>query len=129
MATTRLPSPMAVVGVVSPIIPERALVVRISDDASGYARSAWRTAHQALKSSEESGWRNADPAVYGSTDKADNVASATAGDPVFGGLLRFRFYDDEAYLQLVGNPGLTALVVVDRETQRFLSCKFRNRQR
>jgi hypothetical protein len=35
---------MAVVGVVSSIIPERVLVVRISDNESGYARLTWKTA-------------------------------------------------------------------------------------
>jgi hypothetical protein len=41
---------MAVDGVVSSIIPERTLVVRISDLASGYERLTWRTAWRALKS-------------------------------------------------------------------------------
>jgi hypothetical protein len=119
---------MAVTGVVSPLISERALVVRISDTASGYERSAWRAAHQALTAAENSGWRTSGPTVWASTDKADKVASAVAGDAVFGGLLKFRFNDDSAYLQLVGNSGLTALVMVDRSSQKFLSVKFKNRQ-
>jgi hypothetical protein len=126
-ATTPVPSPMAVVGVVSSIIPERALVVRISDTASGYERSAWRTAHQALRAAEQNGWRTSDPTVWASTPQADRVASAVAGDPIFGGLLRFVFYSEAPYMQLVGQPGLTAFVMVDRGTQRFLSVKFKNR--
>ena len=129
MATERIPQPMAVVGVVSPIGPERTLVVRISDTASGYERLTWKTAYQALKRSEEGGWRTADPTVYASTDKAERVAHATAGDPVFGGLLKFRFNDDSAYFQLVGEPGLTAFVVLDRGSHRLLGCKFRNAKR
>ncbi|HJV13308.1 MAG TPA: hypothetical protein VJ625_05385, partial [Propionibacteriaceae bacterium] len=81
------------------------------------------------KRAEESGWRSADPTIWANTDSRDGVASAVAGDPVFGGLLKFRFNDDSAYLQLVGNPGLTALVVLERESHRFLSCKFRNAKR
>jgi hypothetical protein len=114
-ASTPLPSPLAVVGVVSSIIPERVLVVRISDTASGYERSTWRTAYQALKASEERGW-SAHPTVF-----------AAAGDPVFGGLLRFTFAPGEpSYVQLVGKPGLTCFVVLDRESHRFLSVKFRH---
>jgi hypothetical protein len=120
---------MAVVGVVSSVISERVLVVRVSDNENGYARSTWRTAYQALKSAEESGWSRNTPTVWASTDKSDNVAFAVAGDPVFGGLLKFTFAGEAAYqqyLQLVAKPGLTAVVVLDRETHRFLSVKFRH---
>jgi hypothetical protein len=65
VATTPVPSPMAVDGVVSSIIPERVLVVRISDLASGRERLTWRTAWRALKSAEEAGWRTAHPAEVG----------------------------------------------------------------
>jgi hypothetical protein len=82
-------------------------------------------AHQALIAAENSGWRTSGPTVWANTDKADKVASAVAGDAVFGGLLKFRFNDDSAYLQLVGNSGLTALVMVDRSSQKFLSVKLR----
>jgi hypothetical protein len=128
-ASTRLPSPMAVVGVVSSIIPERVLVVRISDNENGYARSTWKSAYGALKRAEESGWSRNTPRVWASTDKSDNVAFAVAGDPVFGGLLKFTFAGEAAYsqyLQMVATPGLTASVMLDRETHRFLSVKFRH---
>jgi hypothetical protein len=128
-ATTPIPSPMAVTGVVSPIIPERTLVIRISDTAAGYERLTWRTAYQALRQAEESGWRTADPTVWASTDSVDKVAPVTAGDPVFGGLLRVRFADGASYLQLVGQPRLSCFVVLDRETHRFLSLKFRHERR
>jgi hypothetical protein len=118
---------MAVVGIVSSIIPERVLVVRISDTASGYERSCWKDGYQALKASEESGWRTAGPTVWAGTDKADKVASAVAGGAEFGGLLRFTFAPNEpSYVQLVGRPGLTAIVVLDRSSRRLLSVKFRN---
>ena len=125
-ATEKLPSPMAVDAVVSSIIPERVLVVRVSDLESGYARLTWRTAWRALKSAEESGWATAHPTVYASAPAAYQVAHATPGDDVFGGLLRFRFADEKAYLQLVSQPGLSAFVMLDRSSHRFLSAKFRN---
>jgi hypothetical protein len=129
-ASTRLPSPMAVTGVVSHVIPERVLVVRISDTASGYERLTWKEAWRALKSAEERGWRGyADPPVWADTAKADKVAHAVAGDAVFGGLLRFTFGDEAVYMQLVGQPHLTAFVMLDRETHRFLSVKFRHGRR
>lgn len=85
-ASTRLPSPMAVTGVVSYVISERALVVRISDTASGYERLTWKEAWRALKSAEERGWRGyADPTVWADTAKADKVAHAVAGDAVSAG--------------------------------------------
>jgi hypothetical protein len=117
---------MAVDGVVSSIIPERVLVVRISDLASGRERLTWRTAWRALKSAEEAGWRTPHPTVWGSAPGAFEVAHATPGDDVFGGLLRFRFADEKAYLQLVSQPGLSCFVMLDRESHRFLSVKFRH---
>lgn len=127
-ATTPVPSPMAVVGVVSAIIPERVLVVRISDTASGYERQCWREAHQALRRSEQRGWRDSSPTVWASTDSADRVASATAGDPIFGGLLRFTFRPGEpSFVQLVGKPDLSCFVLLDRSSHRLLSVKFKHR--
>jgi hypothetical protein len=64
------------------------------------------------------------PTVWASTDKGDNVAFAVAGDPVFGGLLKLTL--------LVRRPICSicswshALVLLDRETHRFLSVKFRH---
>jgi hypothetical protein len=126
MATTPVPSPVAVTGVVSAIIPERTLVVRISDTESGYAKLTWRTAWRALRSAEESGWRTADRTVYGSAPGHFQVSHAVVGDDVFGGLLRFRFSDEKAYLQLVSQPGLSCFVMLDRSQHRFLSVKFRH---
>jgi len=48
-----------------------------------------------------------------------------AGDAVFGGLLRFTFPPGEqSFVQLVGKPGLTCFVMLDRSQHRFLSVKF-----
>jgi hypothetical protein len=86
----------------------------------------WKESYAALRWGEEAGWYG-HSTVYASTDKSDKVASAVAGDPVFGGLLRFSFAPgEESYVQLVGRPGLSAFVMLDREARRFLSVKFRH---
>ena len=128
MATTPVPSPLAVTGIVDIDIPSRTLTVMLSDAEQGFPRLCWKEAYQALRRSEQSGWRTAQPTVWASTDSADRVASATAGDAVFGGLLRFVFPPGEAsFVQLVGKPGLTALVVLDRSSHRFMGVKFKHR--
>src|SRR5215211_6827680 len=111
MATTPGPSPLAVTGIVDLDIPNRILTVMLSDSERGYSRLCWKEAYQALRRSEESGWRSGQPTVWAGTDRADKVASASAGDAVFGGLLRFHFAPGEtAFTQLIGKPGLTAIV-------------------
>jgi hypothetical protein len=120
MATTKVPSPLACTGVVSNDPAARVLSVRLSENERGYARLLWRQGYQA----EESGWRTGAPAVWASAPGSDRVAFAVPGD---GGTLRFHFHPGEpAYQKLVSAPGLTAFVVVDRETSRFMSVKFRN---
>jgi hypothetical protein len=86
-ATTPVPSPLAVTGVVSNDLSKRTLTVRISDNEQGFPRLCWKEAYQALRRSEQSGWRTAHPTVWASTDSADKVASAVAGDNTDGGRL------------------------------------------
>jgi hypothetical protein len=120
---------LAVVGVVSIDVANRVLSVRISDLEQGFPRFSWKESYAALRRSEQSGWRTAGPTVWAGTDSADKVASATAGDNTDGGRLVFSFAPgQQAYTQLVGKPGLTALVVLDRSAHRFLSVKFKHRQ-
>jgi hypothetical protein len=122
-----LPSPLAAVGVVSSDRASRTLTVRLSDLEQGFPRLCWREAYRALRRSEEFGWRTADPTVWAGTDSADKVASAVAGEADFGGMLRFAFQPGEpAYQQLVSKPKLTAIVLLDRSSHRFLGVKFRN---
>jgi hypothetical protein len=126
LAGERLPQPLAAVGVVASDIAKRVLFVRLSDLETGHAQSLYRQSFAALKNAEESGWSNGAATLWGATDGADRVAFATAGD---GGLLKFSFKPGEpSFVQLVGKPGLTAIVVMDRSACRFLSVKFRNRQ-
>jgi hypothetical protein len=125
-ATTRIPQPLACIGVVSNDLPQRTLTVRLSDLEQGYVRLLWREAWRALKASEQSGWRG-QQVVWANTDTADSVASAATGDSADGGRLVFAFAPgQQAYQQLISKPGLTAFVMLDPESHRFLSAKFRH---
>jgi hypothetical protein len=129
MATTPVPSPHPIDAVVNADIPSRTLTVRISDLASGYQKLQWREAWRALKSAEEHGWRNSAPTLWANTDSSYRVAFATLGDAVFGGLLKFTFPPGvQAFQQLIGKPGLSATVWLDRSTHRFINVNFKNRQ-
>jgi len=126
-ATEKLPSPHEAIGVVSNDLPQRTLSVRISDNESGYARLLWRECFQALRRSEEAG-RHGDSTVWASTPQAYQVAHAATGDAAFGGTLVFRFRQGEAsYAELVGRPGLTAGVWLDRSRRRFINVVFKHR--
>ena len=124
LAQERLPQPHGITAAVSADIAARTLTVRISDFASSYQRQQWKEAWRALKSSEESGrpatlWANAKGAYH--------CAFATLADAAFSGQLAFRFRPGEqAFSQLVGRPGLTAIVWVDRETHRFINVDFKH---
>jgi hypothetical protein len=129
MAATPVPSPHGVDAVVSVDIPGRVLTVRISDLASGYQKLQWKEAWRALKTAEENGWRNTTPTLWADTADSRRVAFATLGDNLWGRQLRFAFAPGvQAFQQLIGKPGLTATVWLDRSSQRFLSCNFKHRQ-
>jgi hypothetical protein len=115
--------------VVSADIPSRTLTVRISDIASGYQKLQWKEAWGALKRAEENGFRNTAPTLWADTADSRRVAFATLGDNLWGGILKFTFPPGvQAFQQLIGRPGLTATVWLDRSSHRFLSCNFKNRQ-
>ena len=59
--TTRVPQPLAGIGVVTSDVPARTLVVRLSENAEGYARLLWRQGHQAFVAAQQSGWRTGAP--------------------------------------------------------------------
>ena len=106
-----------------------ALTLRLSDQANGYTKLLWREAFQALRRSEEGGWRNGHSTVWASTPQAYQAAFATAGDATFGGLLQFTFQPGEqAYVDLISKPGLTASVWIDRSSNRFINVNFKHRQ-
>jgi hypothetical protein len=55
VSTERLPEPL-VDGTVRNDVESRTLVVRRPENASGYQKLWWRTAHQALIQAEQTGW-------------------------------------------------------------------------
>jgi hypothetical protein len=125
-ATTPVPSPLAVTAVVSNDLSNRVLSVRLSDIEVGFPRLCWKEAYAALRRAEEAGWYG-HSTVWANTDRADKVASATAGDNVDGGRLVFSFAPGQTeYQRLISQPRLTAIVVLDRARHRFLSVKFRH---
>ena len=121
-ATETLPRPLVAVGVVVADPASRTLSVRLSDLEAGYSRLLYREAFQALKLDFEAG-RPGLP-VYASAPGAWRVAHAVPGD---FGMLLFRF-PEAAYKELVGKPGLTASIVLDRSTHRFIGVTFKHRR-
>jgi hypothetical protein len=114
--TAGLPRPLAVDGAVANDAAARTLVVRLSENAGGYARLLWRQGYEALVKSEESGWRTGPPAVWAGAPGSDRIAFAVPGDRQ---TLRFYFQPGEpAYQKLL-----------DRETSHILNVKFHNRSR
>jgi hypothetical protein len=126
MTTDVLPQPQAVDAVVWHDIGERVLYVRLPDKASGYDRALWAQGWQQLRRAEEAGWpSNAAPWVYASVPGADRVVHGGAGD---AGCLRFHFPPKTpGYSELISKPGVVAIAVLDRGSQRFLSVRFLNR--
>ena len=125
-ATEKVPQPVIVDGVVDIDIAQRTLAVRRSELTNGYGRLLWREAHAALVRAEEGGWRTsqslrASAAIPGGLQ----VASVTPGNY---GMLLCRFPPGESsFSELVGKPGLTAAVGIDRSTRLFISVRFRNK--
>jgi hypothetical protein len=123
-ATEKLPQPFAVDGVVTNDLPSRSLGVRLSETASGYERLWWKQAWQQLKAGWEAGWRN-HPHVRASAPGARDVAMVYPGD--FQTLVVNFPPGVAAYAELISRPDLVGIVTVDRNTTRFLGCKFLHR--
>jgi len=121
-----LPSPLAVDAAVDVDFDSRTLAARLPDGAGGHAQSMWRQAHAALLAAERSGFRTRVPAVWAHTDQRRDVAPGRAGEFA---TLRFTFSrtPDSAFSELVGRPRLSALVVIDRSTGYFMSCRLYHR--
>ena len=97
----------------------RTLSVRLPQTEVGYSRLLWREAFQAYVKAEESGW-GGDVQLWA----GDRDAYAVPGELQ---TLNFHFPPSvAAYAQLVGKPGLYAIVTIDRGTSRFLSVRFLN---
>jgi hypothetical protein len=106
-------------GVVTNDAAARTLVVRLSERAEGYARLLWREGHRALMEAEANGFRTGAPTLWASAPGSYQIAHGLRGE---NGTLRFHFQPGEpAYQKLVSKPGLTATVVLDRETSHTLN--------
>jgi hypothetical protein len=118
-ATTTVPQPLAITAAVSNDVLSRTLVVRLPENAkSSYSALLWREAYAALKRDDEVGRGD----LYASALGAGRLAYAIPGDLQ---TLKFHFEPGKTvYAQLIENPGLHAIVTIDRGTSRFLSCRF-----
>ena len=121
-ATEKLPSPVAMDGIVSIDNYQRNLVVSRPENASGYEKLAWRTAHGYLAQAKQNGWRSAAPTVWAHSAEARDIAFGVPGDNL---TLLFHFpVGKREYVELVSQPGLMALVTIDRSAGVFMGVKF-----
>jgi hypothetical protein len=126
MAVERIPQPHEAVGVVSNDLANRTLIVKLSDQANGYTKLLWKEAFQALRLSEQVGWRDSAPTVWASTPDAYQVSHAVTGDAAFGGMLKFTFpHGESAYSKLISKP-VTASVWIDRSRNRYINVNFKH---
>jgi hypothetical protein len=122
-ATEKLPTPLAVDGVVVTDVLARTLGVRLSELANGYSRMWWRTAHTALKAAVENGWAN-HPFVWAAIPGARQVAHLQPADFL---MLSVHFPVGTAGIsELISRPGLAAIATIDRNSGRFVGVKFLN---
>jgi hypothetical protein len=125
-ATEVFPQPRAAVGAVFVDNAARALSVRPGDTESGYVKTLWRAGWTALRDAQERGWPlDGPPLVYADAPgTARRTILGRAGD---GGTLTFAWPIGTAgYSELVGKP-LSAIVTMDVNTHRILSCRFLDR--
>ena len=121
-ATERLPSPLTMDGVVRNDVGARTLVVSRPENLSGYQKVSWRTAHENLARAEQSGWSFDYSYLFAHGVGKSDIAHGLPGDRL---TLLFHFPPGvDAYRELVSQPGLRALVTVDKSTGRFMRVKF-----
>jgi hypothetical protein len=110
-------------GVVTNDVATRTLIVSRPDQASGYEKLSWRTAHEALTRAEQSGWRSAVPSLYAHGAGQRDIAF---GLPTANLTLSFHFpVGKTEYRDLVSQPGLRAYVTVDKSSGWFMSVTFK----
>jgi hypothetical protein len=120
-----VPQPMAINAVVVNDFANRTLFARLPDTLTGPGRIAWADGWQALQLAEERGWDSRTPSLWASTKTAERVARVTAGE---GQQLKVFFQSgNAAYSQLIGKPGLYAIVTADRAARYFLRVLFLHR--
>jgi hypothetical protein len=123
MATTPIPQPVAMNGIVRTDPASRTLTVVRPDTLSGYQKLAWRSAHQALQLAERDGWPpSGAPFLWAHTVDQRDIVHGAPGDNL---TLLFHFPAGvQAYTALVSRPGLRAIVVVDESSGYFTGVKF-----
>jgi hypothetical protein len=101
-----VPQPLAINAVVVNDFANRTLFCRLPDVLTGPGRIAWTNGWQSLQLAEENGWGGAPP-LWAATRTAERVARVTAGDAQ---TLKCFEPGNAAYSQLIGKPGLYAIV-------------------
>lgn len=126
MTVEALPRPQAVDAVAFVDTLTRTVTVRLPDTASGYTKLLWRDAWTRQRRSMEAGWPPSGSSwLYCDVPGARRVVH---GEPVEGGQMSFCFPVGVAgFAQLVGKPGLVAIVTLDVSTRDFLTCRFLHR--
>jgi hypothetical protein len=121
-----LPRPKAVTGAVFADVLGRTLTVRQAEPASGFERLLWRQGWQQLRRAQEAGWpTDGAPSVFADAPKSHRVIH---GVPADGGALSFTWpVGSPGFAELVGRPGLYAVVTVDIGTHYFSTVKFLHR--
>jgi hypothetical protein len=127
-AVEALPQPQAISAVVFVDAVSRTLTARLPDKAGGYERLLWTQAWQQLRRAQEAGWpASGAPWIFADVPGGDR---SVHGVPTEGGTLSFSFpVGTPGFGALVSKPGVSAIVVVDRGTERFVSCRFLNVKR
>jgi hypothetical protein len=119
-----LPRPKAATGVVFVDPATRTLSVRLSENESGYSKLLFREGWSRLRRDREAGWPLGSEWVWADVPGARRVVH---GQPADGGTLSFHFPPGTpGYTELVGKPGLWAVVTMDTATRRILAVRFLN---
>jgi hypothetical protein len=127
LATERLPAPLTMDGIVSNDPGARTLTVLRPENASGYEKLWWRTAHAELVKAQESGWAGQVPYLYAHGAGQRDIAHGLPADSLG---LEFHFpVGKEAYRELVSRPGLRALVTIDKSRGWFMGVRFLHERR
>ena len=121
-AAERLPQPLTMDGIVRNDVAARTLVVSRPENASGYEKLWWRTAHAELVKAQQTGWAGRAPYLFAHSVGQRDIAHGLPGDSL---TLLFHFpVGVDAYRELVSQPGLRAFVTVDKSRGWFTGVKF-----
>ena len=115
-----IPSPLVLEAVVITDVLARSLAVRLSENAGGYQKLWWKTAHTALKAAVENGWAN-HPFVWASTPSVSDVVHVQPAD--FQMLTATFPVGTAGFSELISKP-VYALATIDRNKGRFTRVKF-----